>query len=405
MTIVSEKPPRFLAVILCCLSAIGPLAIDMYLPALPRIAGDLHADEGSIQLSLMTFFAGLMLGQLVYGPLSDKLGRKPLIYLGLGVFIPASFACAFVTDAHQLIALRFVEGVGGSIGLVISFAVVRDLYAGSAAGRLQSLIAMTLGVSPIVAPLIGSAAVSAGSWRLIFVTLGVFAIVLLAFVVFKLPETRLSELRRVSRPADTLKYFSHLLANRHFIPFVLSLCIAQAGFFAYLSASASVFISFLGMTPLGYSVIFAVNALGLVFAAKLSPTVVERFGAYLVVRTALATYLVVAVALLAMTASGTAMFLPVAALLFVLVFTLGFIMPLSSVLAMESFGAISGTAAALMGAFQFGAGAIASGLTGAFANGTATPMASIIAVCGVVSTVIAMTAYPERAATASHSAH
>lgn len=396
MTTLPEKPPLYLPLILGSLSAIPPMAIDMYLPALPMIASDIGTDEGSIQFSLMMFFAGLMLGQLFYGPLSDRFGRKPLIYFGLVVFAVASFICVFATRAVELNLLRFAQGLGGSIGMVISIAVVRDLYTGLTASRLLSLVVMVLGVAPIVAPLLGSTIISVASWRIIFVLLGLFGVVLLGFVVAILPETRLAELRNVSRPADSLRHYAHLLVNRRFIPFVLALSIAQAGFFAYLSASASVFISVFGMSPLGYSILFAANAIGLMVAARTSPPLLAKFGAYRIVRTALIVYLIAAVALLIFVVTGFASLPYFAGLLFIAVTMLGFVMPLCSLLAMEGFGVIAGTAAALMGAFQFGLGALASGVTAAFPSASALPMVTCIAVCGLVATVIALTAFPDR---------
>lgn len=392
---MTKALPRLLPLLLGGLSAIPPMAVDMYLPAFPVIAKDLGASEDHVQFSLMTFFAGLMLGQLFYGPLSDRFGRKPLIYLGLVAFAIASLGCVFAADARQLSILRFVQGVGGSIGMVVSLAIVRDLYTGKQAARLLSLVVLVLGAAPVVAPLLGSMVISVSSWRIIFVILALFGMMLLGFAAAILPETRSTELRAVSKPADSIRQYARLLVNGRYVPFVLAVSIAQAGFFAYLSASAPAFITVFGLSPFVFSLVFATNALGMMAAARVTPRLLDRFHAATIVRIALLVYLTAALILLAMTLSGQLSAVSLAVVLFVVVATLGCIMPVSSALAMEHVGAVAGTAAALLGAFQFGVGALASGVTAALSNGSVLPMVGCIAVCGLVATLIAFTAFPK----------
>jgi DHA1 family bicyclomycin/chloramphenicol resistance-like MFS transporter len=395
MTVSAERPQSSLVLILGSLSAIPPLAIDMYLPALPVIAGDLASDEGSIQFSLMAFFAGLMLGQLFYGPLADRYGRKPLLYFGLTLFVAASLGCAFAGTARDLSILRFVQGLGGSVGMVMSFAIVRDLYTGLRAGHLLSLVVMVLGVTPIVAPLFGSVIIAITSWRMIFLVQGVMAAILLVFVARYLPETRSVGLRRQTNPAAILRNYGGLLVNKRYIPFVLAVSVAQAGFFAYLSASAPIFIATFGLSPFAFSVAFALNAFGMMAGARSSAVVLRKFRAGHIVRIALAVYLVSALVLLAMSMAGALSLLPFAAALLIIITALGFIMPLGSMLAMESVGPIAGTAAALMGAFQFGFGALSSAAMGAFSDGSAFPMAACIFVCALVATSLSVLAFPK----------
>jgi DHA1 family bicyclomycin/chloramphenicol resistance-like MFS transporter len=380
------------------LSAIPPLAIDMYLPALPVIARDLASDEGAVQFSLMAFFAGLMLGQLFYGPLADRYGRKPLLYFGLSVFVVASLGCSLAANARDLTILRFVQGLGGSVGMVMAFAIVRDLYTGLRASHLLSLVVMVLGVTPIVAPLFGSAIIAVGSWQVIFLVQGALAAILMVFVSRNLPETRSVELRKAAHPASTLRNYASLLVNRRYIPFVLVVSIAQAGFFAYLSASAPIFIATFGLSPFAYSVAFALNALGMMAGARASAFVVRKVRAEHIVRIALAVYLLSALVLLAASVAGIASLVPFAATLFIIIAMLGFVMPLSSMLAMESVGAIAGTAAAFMGAFQFGAGALSSAAMGAFSDGSTLPLAVCIFVCALVSASLSLLAFPKHAA-------
>jgi len=389
-----ERPNLTIAAALGCLSALGPLAIDMYLPALPAMAADLAANEGSIQFSLMVFFTGLTLGQLIYGPLSDRLGRKPLIYFGLLLFSLASLACAYVTGFGGLLLARFIQGLGGSIGMVIALAVVRDLYTGQAAARLIALVLLVLGISPVLAPLAGSALLAFLGWRMIFFVLAAIGIVIFVFIAAALPETRMPELRQTSRPSRAFRQYLHLLTSRQFIPFVLVSAIAQGGFFAYISASASVFISIHGLSPTAYSILFALNAVGLVTSNQLSPVAMRRWGAYAVVRVAATTYSACGLLLLVMELAGFASLLSHCVLFMLVVASVGLIMPVLSVRAMASFGQISGTAAALLGAIQFIGAAVASGIVGSLANGTALPLVSMIAVCGVLALVIALRMFP-----------
>jgi DHA1 family bicyclomycin/chloramphenicol resistance-like MFS transporter len=371
------------------------MAVDMYLPAFPAIARDLGVSEDHIQFSLMAFFAGLMLGQLFYGPLSDRFGRKPLVYFGLVAFAVASLGCVFAADARQLTILRFVQGVGGSIGMVISLAIVRDLYTGKKAARLLSLVVLVLGAAPVVAPLLGSMVISVSPWRMVFVILALFGMLLLGLTLLFLPETRSADLRAISRPTDSLRQYGRLLVNGQYIPFVLAVSIAQAGFFAYLSASAPAFITVFGLSPFAFSLVFATNAIGMMAAARMTPYLMDRFRAQKIVRVALLVYLAAALILLVMTLMDQLSVVSFAVILFVVVATLGCVMPLSSVLAMEHVGPVAGTAAALLGAFQFGTGALASGITAALSKGSVLPMVGCIAVCGLVSTLIAFKAFPQ----------
>lgn len=390
----SERAPLMLAVILGGLCAIGPLAIDMYLPALPQIATEFAVDDGMIQFSLMAFLAGLTFGQLLCGPLSDRFGRKPLIVAGLGLFVLSSLGCAAAGDITLLNGLRFLQGLGGSIGMVMAFAVTRDLYSGLAAARLLSLIVMLLGIAPVVAPMLGSVVIEIGSWRIIFVLLGLFGALFIGLTIWKLPETRSLELRQAGKLSDSAGHYATLLTSRRFMPFVLASSAAQGAFFAYLSASSSVYMTTLELTPTQYSLAFGLNALGLMITAKITPAFLKRLHPHRLLLISLIADLIAGALLLALSATGRTSLLPVATLLFVIVAVNGVIMPLTSMLALESFGYISGTAAALMGALRFAAGAIASGLTAAFADGSPVPMASVMATCSLIAIVIAVTTFP-----------
>jgi len=400
MSPLQQPSSTRIAPILGSLGALGPLAIDMYLPGMPKIAADLHVSEGAVQFSLMAFFAGLMLGQLFYGPISDRTGRKPMIYVGLALFVLASLGCASASSAGPLVAWRFVQGLGGSIGMVIGLAVVRDLYTGRTAARLVALMMVVFGVAPVLAPLIGTAIMAVAPWPVLFVVLALFGAACLVLVAVALPETRLNESRAVSRPLDAARNYLHLAVSPRYIPYVAAAALAQAGFFTYLAGSSFVFISVHGLTPTAYSLVFAVNALGLMAGAQVGPRLMGRFRPQAIVRSALLVYAAAALLLAGIELAGGAGALSLAVLLFVVITSMSFVTPLCGVMAMEAYGAISGTAAALLGAFQFGAGTIASLVVGLTANGTAIPMTAIIALCGLAACLVAFTGFPKSDAAA-----
>lgn len=382
--------------VLAALSAAGPLGIDMYLPSIPDIALSLGASEGAIQLSLMTFFVGLMLGQLLYGPLSDKFGRKPLIYLGMSVFVLGSIGCAYAASAAQLHWLRFIQGLGGSIGMVIAFAIIRDAYSGAGMGKMMSLVLAVLGLCPVVAPMLGNLLQTAGSWRAIFWALSLYGILVIVVVATLLPETRSVAERRSFRLARTLHNYSAILLDKKFIPFALALCIAQAGFFAYIAGSASVFISQYALTPTQFSLLFGMNALGLVFAAMVNPVLHHRFGPLLTYRVSTAAYFVVLASLTVYLWSGHSSLVVLCAGLFITVTLLGSIMPTGSQLALVQQREHAGTASALLGSMQFGSGAIVTAISGALAHSGAVGLIHVMVACAAVSALICLNAFPRK---------
>ncbi|WP_026191481.1 multidrug effflux MFS transporter [Methylosinus sp. LW4] len=400
-----DTSSRRIAPILGALGALGPLSIDMYLPAMPQIAANLNVGEGQVQFSLMSFFAGLMIGQLFYGPISDSVGRKPVIYAGLLLFIVGSIGSITAGTAEQLAAWRFIHGLGGSAGMVMGLAIVRDLYTGQTAAKLIAMMMLVLGVAPILAPLLGSAIIAVAPWQALFGALALFGVAGLVLVWIALPETRMEELRAASRPLDAVRNYAHLLASRRFLPYVAVAAFAQAGFFAYLAGSSFVFISLHGLTPAAYSAVFAVNSIGLIAAAQTVPHLMGRFRPQTIVRASVAVYAATAVSLAAVDMAGGASLGMLAASLFVIIAARAIVMPVCSVMALESYGAISGTASALLGALQFGAGTFASFIVGATANGAALPMIAAIAVCGVAACVLAFAAFPKTPSALSQERH
>lgn len=389
-----EKGSSKIGIALGMLCGIGPMATDMYLGAMPNIAASLNGSPAGVQLSVMAFFLGFTVGQLFYGPVSDRVGRRPMIYLALAIFVLASIGCILAGSVHQLLAWRLLQGIGGSIGMVMAAAVIRDLYTGVQAARLMAIVVLVNGVAPIVAPLIGSMLLGIGSWRLIFVVLGFLGLVVALAIWLLLPETRMAELRAVSKPRDASKWYAHLLRRRDFIPYAGTLALAQGGFFAYIAGSSFIFIDLYGFTPLTYSLLFSLNAIGLGIGSQIATHLVPRYGLRGVARASTAIYGAAALMLLVIQLAGSGGWLPTSVLLFVMVSSLGGIMPTCNVLTLEGHGAISGVAAALMGALGFGAGALTSFILGIFENGTATPMVAVIAICAVAAALTSQLTFP-----------
>lgn len=363
-----------LALILGLLSAIGPFAIDMYLPALPAIGQSLNAPVAAVQWSLTAFFLALGAGQLLYGPLSDRLGRKLPLYVGLGLFTLASIGCALASSIEALVALRFVQGLGAAAGMAIPRAVVRDLHTGTEAARLMSLLMLVFSVSPILAPLVGSAVIAVSGWRGVFWAVTLAALAGLALVHWHLQETRPRAQRVGASAASALAAYARLLRDWHYLGLVFIGGCAMAGFFVYLASSPFVLINHYGLTPTQYSLAFSFNALAFIGASQWTGTLGERFGLVRVVKVAASAAGVVMVLLLGYYVAGGDQLAVLVALYFVCSGCMGLVIPTTSVLALEEHGAIAGTASALLGTLQMLTGAAAMGATGLFASGEPLPM-------------------------------
>ncbi|MEN5208896.1 multidrug effflux MFS transporter [Stenotrophomonas terrae] len=388
--------PRSMPLVLAALCATGPLGIDMYLPSIPTMANDFGTSAGAIQFSLMTFFLGLMLGQLAYGPLSDKFGRKPLIHVGLAIFSLGSVGCALAGSIEQLHWLRFVQGLGGSIGMVIAFAIIKDAFSGAAMGKLMSMVLAVLGLCPVLAPLAGNALQSLESWRLIFWALAAWGVLVAIVVAVLLQETRSVQARAGFALGRTAHTYLQILRDKRFLPFAMALCIAQAGFFAYIAGSSTVFIRYYQLSPLQFSLLFALNAAGLVVAAILNPRLHARMGALKTYRIVTLTYFgVLATLLLAMLAGINALPLLCTGL-FITVALLGLLMPTGSQLALMQQGQHAGTASALLGALQFGAGALITAVSGSLAHLGGIGLVTVMAACAALSAAICLLLFPRR---------
>jgi DHA1 family bicyclomycin/chloramphenicol resistance-like MFS transporter len=363
-----------MALILGLLSAIGPFAIDMYLPALPDIGRSLGAEVGPVQFSLTAFFLALGVGQLLYGPVSDMVGRKPPLYFGLGLFTLASIGCALATDIQTLVALRFLQGLGAAAGMAIPRAVVRDLHTGTEAARLMSLLMLVFSVSPILAPLVGSGVIALSGWRGVFWAVALASVAGLALVYGALQETRSVADRVESSLGSALRAYGVLLRDGHYLGLVGNGATAMAGFFVYLAGSPFVLINHYGLTPVQYSLAFSFNAIAFIGASQFTAKLGRRFGLVRLVKAAAsASGLAMSVLLVYYLAGGDQLAVLIA-LYFVASGFMGLVIPTTSVLALEKHGAIAGTASALLGTLQMLGGAAAMTIVSLFANGKPLPM-------------------------------
>ena len=362
------------------LTATPPLAMDMYLPSLPEVTESLHAPAATVQLTLTACLAGMALGQLVVGPMSDKWGRRRPLLTGLAVYVVATALCALAPTVELLVAFRLAQGLAGAAAIVIARAVVRDLYDGVAMARFFSTLMLISGVAPVVAPLIGGQILRVTDWRGVFVLLTVVGVLLGGVVWAKLPETLPEAERHAGGVGDTLRSMRGLLADRAFTGYMLAGGFAFASLFAYVSASPFVVQEIYGATPQTFSLLFGLNSIGLVVVGQINGKVlVGRVGLDRVLGIGLLVVVAAATALLLMTLGvfGEVGLAPVAAALFVLMSAMGISLPNTQALALMRVKQSAGSASALLGTSSFLIGAIASPLVGIAGKDTALPMAIV----------------------------
>ncbi|WP_414685483.1 multidrug effflux MFS transporter [Micromonospora robiginosa] len=378
-----------LLVLLGTLTAIGPLSLDMYLPAFPAMARELGADQAGIQLSLTTCLIGLALGQLVTGPLSDRWGRRRPVLIGVVAYAVLALACAAAPTAPLLAAARFAQGMAGGMGVVVARAVVRDLYAGRDAARYFSRLTLVFGVAPVAAPSVGSLVLRFGSWRAVFLTLAAIGVVLAVAVALRLPETLPAERRSTGGLATTVRTMRSLAADRVYLGYALTQGFAFAGLFAYISGSSFVFQDVFGVSAAVFSVLFGVNALALVATGQLNARLLDRFSPRRLLVATLVVGVVTAAGVLTGALAGSLAVTAVA--LFAFVGSLGMVMPNSTALALDAHARHAGTAAALMGGIQSVVGALAAPLVGLGGEGSALPMAAVLAGAAALSLTAVLT--------------
>jgi DHA1 family bicyclomycin/chloramphenicol resistance-like MFS transporter len=361
------------------LTAIAPVSIDMYLPALPQLEDDLAAGASLTQLTVTSCLIGLAVGQVVTGPISDRWGRRAPLVACMALYAVASVACAVAPTVEVLVGARLVQGLTGSAGVVIARAVVRDLYEGALAARYFSWLLSVSALAPVLAPLVGGQLLHVTTWRGILGVLAGLGALLVAAVLIGLPETLPAHERRRGGVRDTGRVFRQLLRDRHYVAYALCGGFAFAAMFAYIAGSPLVLQDAYGLSPQAFSFAFAANGLGIVAAGQLSGRLAGRASPRRLLAAGLAISLTGATALLAAVLAGAGL-VAVLPSLFLVVGSLGLIMPNSSALAMSSWPpAVAGRASALLGLLQFVIGGAVSPLVGVAGSDTAVPMAIVIA--------------------------
>jgi len=377
--------------ILGAMTAIGPLSIDTYLPALPQLARDLSTGPSQAQLTLSACLFGLGLGQVITGPLSDSLGRKVPLVLGLAGYALASMLCALAPSVTALTILRAVQGATGAAGVVIANAIVRDLHSGAAAARFFSTLMLVTGLAPILAPILGAQILQLGSWRAVFVVLAVVGALLALAVSFGLQETLPLGRRKPLGIGRTLATFARLVRDPVFAGYALANGLCTAGMFAYISGYPFVIQGIYGLSPQAFSLMFGLNAVGLIALSQLNGRLVERYSPQRLLQAAMG------VSLLAAAALAISVWLDLGLLgvvLPVLVFisSLGVINPNTAALALSGHPEAAGSASALLGLARFLLGSLTSPLVGVAGPDTAVPFALVITACVLLASIaVAMT--------------
>lgn len=373
------------AVVLGLLCASGPLAIDMFLPAMPAIAESLDGTIAGAQLTISAYFIAFGLAQMVYGPLADVVGRKPPLIAGLVLFLAGSVGCALAPDMNSLVAARVVQALGGAAVMVIPRAIIRDMHTGPQATRLMALVMLIISVSPMLAPLLGSGIVAISGWRAIFGVLALVSLMSIAITWLLQPETLAPEKRAPVRLAALMSGIKTLLRDPVFMGLTFVGAFGMASFFVFLASASFVYTGYYGLTPTGFSLAFAANAAGFFAASQLAARLGETYGSEKVVSRAVAGFLGFALVLLALVWFGVDDFVLLVALLICANACLGLVIPTAMVMALDDHGDIAGLASSLGGMLQMMVGGIVTILAGPFFDGTPLPMVAAIALAAVLS--------------------
>lgn len=370
------------------LSALAPFSIDMYLPAFPAIAAGLTTDISQVALSLTSYFLGISIGQLFYGPITDKYGRKKPLIFGLTVFLIASVACALAPSINWLIGMRVLLALGGCVGMVVSRAMVRDLFPVTEIAKIFSILMLITGVAPIVAPTIGGWLLTVSSWRSIFYFLTAFSLILIIAVWFFLPESRKPNKEMSLNVVNVLKDYRQVLANRTFVFYSLAGSISLAGLFAYISGSPFVFIEYFGFTEAQYGWIFGGNAIGFIIGSQLNRLALNRFSSLQIITASSAVLALAAVILMSLLAGEMLTAPMLISLLVTSLFSMGFLVPNATAMALAPFTYNAGSASAMTGFIQMVCGAGLSAIVSALHDNTMFPMVFGIFFCGVCAFII-----------------
>lgn len=385
---MGKRDRTIIILILGFLSAIGPFSIDMYLSAFPAIAENLHTSIEMVSYSLSSYFIGISIGQLFAGPLLDRYGRKKPIYVGLSIYMAATFACTFADSVEWLILFRFFQALGASLGLVAPRAIISDLFPIDQRAKLYSYMILILGIAPIVAPSVGSYVVTHYSWQSIFLILTGIVIILLLTVIFRLPESKKPDPNFSINLKSILENYWLVFKQPQFLIYTLSGAISFAGFFAYLSGSPYVLMELFGATEQEYGMIFSIIAVGLIASSQVNNLLTKKFTSKQLVKGASTCQALIGISLFILSIMGILNLLLVIVMIFLYISCLGFIFPNSVTLCLAPFSKLSGSASALMGSIQMTLGALTASIVGLFAPKSAIPMSGTMAFCAIIGLLV-----------------
>lgn len=378
MNLLTKQEKRRIVLLLGALSAVGPFSIDMYLPGFKDIAQDLNTDIAHVGQTLTSYFIGISIGQLIYGPVIDRYGRKGPMQIGLIIYTISSLLCITAPNIDTLIGLRGLLALGGCAGMVASRAIVRDLFPVTETARIFSQLMLVMGAAPIIAPTIGGWMVSVWGWKSIFLFMGSFSTLMLIAVSRLLPESHQPDRSVNLRPASVIKDYKNVLKEPVFLTFALASGFASAALFSYISGSPVFYMEISGFTNTQYGWIFGVNALGYIGGSQLNSLMLKKFDGHKIMTIAVISLLVCATLLLT---AAYLRHLPTEialGLIFFYLLSLGFISPNAAALSLEPFTRSAGSASAMLGFIQMLMGALASAIVSYLSSHTALPMAGMM---------------------------
>ncbi|MCD0490005.1 multidrug effflux MFS transporter [Pedobacter sp. MC2016-14] len=381
---MTNKKYFSLILVLGSLTALGPFSIDMYLPAFPVIAKDLQTTTEQVAISLSSFFIGISLGQLLYGPLLDRYGRKKPLYIGLAVYILASLGCVFAATLDQLIVLRAVQAIGSCAAAVASVAMVRDLFPVKDSAKVFALLMLVVGVSPMVAPTVGSYITVYFGWHAVFYVLLALGVLNLLSSFLWLPESFIPDRTLSLKPVPILKGFFNVMIESQFYTYALTGAISFAGLFAYVAGSPVVFMEVFNVSTETYGWIFAILSVGLIGSSQINSMLLKRYKSEQIIRMAIIGQVLVTALFLMGALNDWYGLMATICVLFLFLCCLGFTNPNTAALALAPFTKNAGTASALMGAIQMGIGALASSMLSVFHLKSAVPMAAVMAATSII---------------------
>ncbi|MCE7070494.1 multidrug effflux MFS transporter [Dyadobacter sp. CY327] len=385
---MSRKQYFFIILILGFLATVSPFSIDMYLPGFPRIASDLGTTIDQVQLSLTSYLIGICLGQILYGPLLDRFGRKKPLYAGLALYVVASFGCALTSSVDSLIVMRFFQAMGGCVGLVASQALVSDLFPSEKRAEVFSLITLVIAVSPMIAPTIGGYVTASIAWQWIFIILAGIVSMIIGAIYFFLPTGRPADTSVSLRPKAVMNGFATVIRQPQFLIYTLAGGLATAAPFAYIAGSSDVFMNIYRVSEQQYGWIFAFLAVAMIGSTQLNHILLKKFKSEQIIKVTLFYQSIVGILLIAGVYNNWFGLYSLIGMMFIFLTGQGLTGPNSSALSLAPFRKHTGSASALMGSWRMGAGAIISAIVSILHNNTALPMVGMMAACSLGGLVI-----------------